>query len=163
MQPCVKLLQYGSMLGAYILPRAKHLVLCDTACEEGFPIHRHWKRRWPESYHALAVPAGWFQRIHPGSGGGALIAPLASTELWINLPTSAWATTTVAPESVRSLTTKGQMEPTFKVSLTAFESYSAWHAACHQVTWQCWHCVGISPDLYSESPDTESDYHMESA
>ena len=75
----------------------------------------------------------------------------------------AWATTTVAPESVRSLTTKGQMEPTFKVSLTAFESYSAWHAACHQVTWQCWHCVGISPDLYSESPDTESDYHMESA
>ena len=31
----------------------------------------------------------------------------------------AWATTLVMPESVESITTKGQMKPTFRVSSTA--------------------------------------------
>ena len=34
----------------------------------------------------------------------------------------AWATTIVAPKSVGSSTTKGQMKPTFRVSLTASQA-----------------------------------------
>ena len=34
----------------------------------------------------------------------------------------AWATTIVAPRSVGSSTTKGQMKPTFRVSLTASQA-----------------------------------------
>ena len=42
----------------------------------------------------------------------------------------AWATTIVVPNSVGSMTTKGQMKPTFRMSLMASQAGENSHANC---------------------------------